>query len=338
MMNSHWQAFLATHGAQIENMQVTGFGQCAAERQAARAHTIIAPLSHLALLECSGDDARSFLHNQLTSDVNHLAETAAQHAAWCSAKGRMLASFVLYRQATAYRALLSADLLAETQKRLQIYILRSKVRLQALTDEVLIGIAGPQAATALADAGLTPPDKPMEIAECAGGTLLRLDAQRFILVAAPEAAQACWEALSHSPVKPTPVGTPVWQWLEIQAGIPRISAATREEFVPQMANFEQIGGVSFRKGCYPGQEVVARTQHLGRIKRHLYRLHADGPAAAGQRLMLADSEQVAGQIVNAAPAPEGGYDALAVIKEDFVDQGTTRLTLPGVTITTVIPL
>ena len=113
-MNNEWQAFLEKNGARCENGLISDFGHPAEELAAARDATVIAPLAHLALFECAGEDAKSFLHNQLTSDVNHLEAASAQHAAWCSAKGRMLASFVLYRQATAYRALLSADLLAET--------------------------------------------------------------------------------------------------------------------------------------------------------------------------------------------------------------------------------
>lgn len=327
-MNPDWQAFLEQHGAYAE------------ERCAAPDATLIAPLSHLALFECTGEDAKSFLHNQFTSDVNHLESATAQYSGWCSPKGRMLASFLLYRQENGYRALLSADLLAETLKRLQIYVLRSKVKLTPLANEyALIGLAGPQAVAALAACGLTPPDKPLQTTEFSGGTLIRLDDRRFILALEAAQAVACWQALCATPARPVPVSAPFWQWLDIQAGIPWISAATREEFVPQMVNFDGIGGVSFRKGCYPGQEVVARTHHLGRVKRHLYRLTVDGPIAAGGQLTASDDAALsAGMIVNAAPAPAGGYAALAVIKEDFFENSEMRLTLTDARIVSLAPL
>ncbi len=339
-MNNEWQAFLEKNGARCENGLISDFGHPAEELVAARDATVIAPLAHLALFECAGEDAKSFLHNQLTSDVNHLETASAQHSAWCSAKGRMLASFVLYRRENAYRALLYADLLAETLKRLQIYVLRSKVKLLPLSgDHVLIGLSGAKAVAALEAVGLTPPANPLETTEFSGGTLIRLDARRFILTVESAQAAACWQALCSSPASPVPVGTAAWQWLDIQAGTPWISAATREEFVPQMVNFDKIGGVSFRKGCYPGQEVVARAHHLGRVKRHLYRLHVDGPITAGQSLTAPGNAELAGgKIVNAAPSPAGGYDALAVIKEDFVDNGTALVELPGVRILSLVSL
>ena len=130
-MNSSWQEFLGASGARFENGTLADFGQPDAELLAARDTTVIAPLAHLALLEFSGDDAKSFLHNQVTSDVNHLEADAAQYSAWCSAKGRMLASFLLYRHAGAYRALLSADLREDVHKGLQKYVLRAKVKVSA---------------------------------------------------------------------------------------------------------------------------------------------------------------------------------------------------------------
>ena len=174
-MNPDWQKFLGTHGARIVDGKVSDFGDLAAELVAARDATILTPLPHLGLIECTGDDAKSFLHNQLTSDVNHLAEGSAQHSSWCTAKGRMLASFIFYRNGTDYRALLSADLLAATQKRLQIYVLRSKVKLADLsTSHEFIGLSGPQAETALAKASLPNPAKPMDAQAFANGTVIRL--------------------------------------------------------------------------------------------------------------------------------------------------------------------
>ncbi|MEI7431119.1 MAG: folate-binding protein YgfZ [Betaproteobacteria bacterium] len=323
-MNPCWQEFLATKNAQCENGSVADFGHPAAEFSAAREAAIIAPLSHLGLIECTGDDAKSFLHNQLTSDVNHLTENSAQHSAWCTAKGRMLASFILYRHAADFRALLSADLLQATLKRLKMFVLRSKVSLSDLSEtHELIGLAGPKAAAVLSQAGLPEPLKTFDTAVFAAGKIIRLENSRFIVVVSATEAPRIWDALA---TQARPAGTPIWHWLDIQTGIPLISEATKEEFVPQMANFDKIGGVSFNKGCYPGQEIVARAQYLGKIKRHLYRIHATGPILSGSSIFGPETpEHPCGMVANAAPAPDGGYDALAVIQEGFVDAGSLFL-------------
>ena len=315
-MNSNWQEFLGACGARIDQATVCDFGDRPGELAAARTATVISPLTHLGLIDISGEDAKSFLHNQLTSDVNHLEPAAAQHSAWCTAKGRMLASLLLYRSGTAYRALLAADLQAATQKRLQMFVLRSKVVIGNVSDRnETIGLSGPNAAATLTAAGLPAPALPLEVAAFADGEVIRVDETRYLLIVASGAAKTLWPQLTASA---RPVGTPVWQWLDIQAGIPLISEATKEAFIPQMTNFDKIGGVSFHKGCYPGQEIVARTQYLGKVKRHLYRIHADSIIAAGDPLFCAqspDPEHPCGMVANAAPSPAGGYDALAVIQE-----------------------
>ena len=254
-MNSNWQEFLGACGARIDQTLVGDFGDSQAELAAARTATVISPLAHLGLIEFSGEDAKSFLHNQLTSDVNHLEPASAQHSAWCTAKGRMLASFLLYRSGSSYRALLAADLQAATQKRLKMFVLRSKVVINELSEgSEMIGLSGPNSAAMLTDAGLPAPVREMEVATFADGEVIRVDEARYVVVVASAAAKTLWPQLAASARQ---VGTPVWQWLDIQAGIPLISEATKEAFVPQMTNFDKIGGVSFHKGCYPGQEVIA---------------------------------------------------------------------------------
>ena len=327
-MNEHWIAALAARGAQLDGLDIPHYGTPATALAAARDATVVGPLTHLGLIDCAGDDAKSFLHNQLTSDVNHLGAEAVQHAAWCTAKGRMVASFLVYREAGAYRALLSADLVAATLKRLQMYVLRSKVKLADLSEaHALFGLSGAQAEAALAAADLTLPAQDMHSAASPAGTVLRLAAQRFIVITSAASALPVWDALAaHA----TPAGRPVWQWLDIQAGIPLVCEATREAFVPQMADFDRIGGVSFHKGCYPGQEVVARTQYLGRVKRHLYRLQSDAPMHAGMPILSPESpEHAIGMVANAAPAPDGGYQALAVIQESYISGPLTLATPDG---------
>jgi folate-binding protein YgfZ len=327
-MNSTWQDFLGACGAHADHALVSDFGDIGAELAAARDATVISPLAHLGLIEFTGDDARSFLHNQLTTDINHLEPGAAQHSAWCTAKGRMLASFLLYRTDSGVRALLSADLLAATRKRLQMFVLRAKVTIADLSSShEAIGLAGPNAAAALTHAGLPAPAGPLEAAAFADGMVIRLDATRYAIVVASAAAPALWSRLAE---QAQAAGTPAWHWLDIQAGLPLITDATREAFIPQMTNFDKIGGVSFHKGCYPGQEIVARTQYLGKVKRHLYRIHAAGVIAVGDAIFAPENpEHPCGMVANAAPAPAGGYDALAVVQENFVAANDLVLGAPG---------
>jgi folate-binding protein YgfZ len=327
-MNASWQEFLRASGARIDQDLVAEFGDAAAELLAATAATIVSPLAHLGVIEVGGADAASFLHQQLTSDVKHLADGEAQHSAWCSAKGRMLASFLVFRSGPNYQLQLSADLLPAILKRLQMFVLRSKVSIVDLSDaRQIIGVSGPHAEQVLHAAGLAVPDAALRCTASADGLVIRLDQQRFEVLVGNETAAKLWQALLPTA---RPVGTRVWQWLEIDAGIPLITSGTREEFVPQMANFEQLGGVSFHKGCYPGQEIIARTQYLGKVKRHLYRAHSSSPIAPGTKIYSpANPEHPCGMIANAAPAPTGGYDALAIVQESFVAAADLEIAAPG---------
>lgn len=158
-------------------------------------------------------------------------------------------------------------------------------------------------------------------AQCGDISVIRLDMQRFIVAVPAPAAADLWQKLS---IKARPVGVPAWRWLDIQAGYPLVTLATKEEFVPQMADFEKIGAVSFHKGCYPGQEVVARTQYLGKVKRHLYRLSSTQALKAGEDLHSPDNpDQACGMVMTAAPSPRGGFEALAVVQSNFA--GNVRL-------------
>ena len=336
-MNSSWQEFLGASGAHIDNGWVTDFGDLSSELVSARDATVVSPLLHLGLIECAGEDATSFLHNQLTSDVNHLAADSAQYSAWCSAKGRMLVSFLLYRQDSDFRALVSSDLATATQKRLQVFVLRSKVKVADISNEnAVIGLSGPQAEAALQSAGLALPEKVFETKVSANGLVVRIDSQRFIIVAESEKATALWKNMASNAC---PVGIPAWQWLDVQAGIPLITEVTKEEFVPQMANFDKIGGVSFHKGCYPGQEVVARSQYLGKIKRHLYRIHAGAGFTSGTSIYSpTNPEHPCGIVANSAPSPSGGYDALAVVQEEFISAGGLEIGRPGIPCIAIEPV
>lgn len=317
-MNPNWRNFLETAGAAFDPAapEALHFGNAAGELQAAQAATILAPLSHLGLIECSGEDAKAFLHNQLTSDVNHLGAEQAQHSAWCTAKGRMLASFLAWREEDNYRLALAAELVEPVAKRLQMFVLRSKVKIANVSaDQVLLGLSGPQAGDALAAANLPMPVDTLSTVAATGSRVIRLDTERFMISAAADKAPEIWRQLASIA---RPAGLPAWRWQDVRAGLPLVTGPTREEFVPQMADFEKLGGVSFHKGCYPGQEVVARTQYLGKVKRHLYRLVSATALRAGDELHCPENiDQACGKVVTAAPSPAGGFEALAVVQSNF---------------------
>lgn len=319
-MNPNWRSFLESADGVFdgESSELLNFGDASAELLAATHQTVLVPLTHLALIEAGGEEAKPFLHSQFTSDINHLASGQVQHSGWCSAKGRMQASFLAWRSGDSYQLALAADLQEATQKRLQMFVLRAKVKLASLTDStILLGLAGPQAEETLADSFLPCPTEPMTSLQADAVTVIRLDANRFIITAPESAKAALWQKLT---VKARPAGVPVWRWLDIQAAFPLVTLATKEEFVPQMADFEKIGGVSFHKGCYPGQEIVARTQYLGKVKRHLFRLSSQQALQAGDELHSPDNpDQACGKVMTAAPSPAGGYEALAVVQSNFAD-------------------
>ncbi len=280
----------------------------------------------LGLIRVAGDDAATFLHSQLTNAVEDLSEGTARLAGYCSAKGRLQASFLMWRDADGIVLQLSADILPAIQKRLTMFVLRAKAKLADVSAaHQIVGVAGAGAAAALAKAGLPAPDVAWATASAGGATVIRL----------PDAAgQPRWQvvldgagaALTALAGGLPAAGPAVWEWLDIRAGLPRIVAATQEQFVPQMINFELLGGVNFRKGCYPGQEIVARSQYRGTLKRRMWLVHGEGevPAAAAEVFRPDDPGQPCGMIVNAASAPQGGWDGLAELKIDAAG-GALRL-------------
>jgi folate-binding protein YgfZ len=270
-------------------------------------------LVHWGVIRARGAEAAQFLHGQLTNDTEHLRPERAAWAGFCSAKGRLQASFLVCREGDEDLLLLcSADLLPPTLKRLSMFVLRAKCRLSDAGAELALwGLAGEtarQAAGALPVLGRQALD--------GGAAVVRL----------PD-ADGVPRALWMGPAAALPAGLPAldaaaWDWLEVAAGVPRIVAATVEQFVPQMVNLELVGGVDFQKGCYPGQEIVARSQYRGTLKRRMQRFDADAALAPGQEVFhAADPGQPAGMVVNAAPAPGGGWSALVEVKLAALDGG-----------------
>ncbi|CAG9171530.1 folate-binding protein YgfZ [Cupriavidus respiraculi] len=294
----------------------------ASQFAAARQDGIVCWPAELGLIRVSGDDAASFLHTQLTNAVDDLSAGTARLAGYCSPKGRLLASFVMWRDAQGIVLQLSADLQPAIQKRLSMFVLRAKAKLSDMSaDHAVVGVAGEKAATALSAAGLPVPVAPWAVESADGTTVIRLPdsagVPRWQIVAPAARADELRGTLGTALLAASPE---VWDWLEIQAGLPRITVPTQEQFVPQMINLELIGGVSFRKGCYPGQEIVARSQYRGTLKRRMWMVSGEGevPAAGTEVFRTDDPGQPCGMVVNAAPAPDG-WIALAELKIDAAD-------------------
>ncbi len=298
------------------------FGDPRAELAAAAAGNVIAPLASLALLRFTGADAGPFLHSQLTCDVKALPTARAGYGGYCTAQGRLLANFLLWRDADGYAMLLMRDIAAAIQRRLQMYVLRAKVQISDAGGEyALLGLAGSEAARALRQAGLAAGDT-FEVHTTDGTGIITLPGERHLAFVPSSALAERWAALTPAL---RPVGEPCWTWLDIIHGTPWITKATQEQFVPQMINLDLLGGVSFRKGCYPGQEVVARTQYRGKATRRMHLAHVSDEPQAGAALYAdALGNQACGAVVNAAPAPDGGWDMLAVLHPD-APQGAIHL-------------
>lgn len=319
---SNWTDHLATLGARLHPdaaTQVDDFGQ--ALDTDALAAGFVATVTDQGLIAVAGEEAAKFLHAQLTNDVEHLQQGDARFAGFCTPKGRLQASFLMWRDVDAVYLQMPRAIQAPLQKRLSMFVLRSKAKLRDATDEApfaaVLGFGGAKAQAALGRFVNTLPATPMSKTDGAFGTVLRLNdafgAPRYLWLASSEAASAALDALKGELALG---GNQAWRLAAIHAGEPQVDAATQEQFVPQMVNLELLGGVNFKKGCYPGQEIVARTKYLGKIKRRTTLASIDtATARAGDELFSqADPDQPCGMVVNAAPNGRGGADALVEIK------------------------
>ncbi len=290
----------------------------------------VAALSHLGVIAVQGDDAASFLQGQLTQDFALLDDSHARLAAFCNAKGRMQASFVGFRGGAGEILLVtSRDILAPTLKRLSMFVLRAKARLRDASGEYAVfGLLG--SAGAAWSSGLARPWQKQVLGQAQVVSLYP--------------ALGTWRGLWVAPAgEPSPAGAAlplaVWQWSEVRSGVATVSAAVVEAFVPQMLNYESVGGVSFKKGCYPGQEVVARSQFRGTLKRRAFVARAAGELSAGQEVFHdADASQPAGLVVQAAPAPDGGWEAIVSLQTAAAQGGRLDAGGPGTNLLELLPL
>ena len=317
-MNPDWGNFLIKHGATFDAGHVHHFGNSAAELNATERSVIFCDLSQFGTLRVSGEEAQFFLQNLLSNDIREVGNTRAQWSSFNTAKGRMLATLLIWRDGDDYLLQLPRTLTEAIRKKLSMYVLRAKVKITDASDEIIsLGLSGATAQEFLREPFGELPQQQLGLTGSALGSVIKIDDTRLQINTTAQHAPALWEILSRHA---QPVGSNCWDWLNIRSGIPIILPQTQEQFVAQMVNFDLIGGVSFKKGCYPGQEIVARIQYLGKLKRRMYLAHLAHPGSsdipqAGDELFSADIEgQASGMIVNAAPAPAGGYDVLATVQ------------------------
>lgn len=322
-MHSSWQAFLQQAGANVALGRVEDFGDPAAERAAALDADIIVDLSHYGLIKAEGPDSATFLQGQLTNDVRRVNDEHSQYSSHLSAKGRMQNLFRLFQRNGAYYLRMPHELVEPSLLRMRKYVLMSKVTLSDASDELLrIGVSGAHAFAALARDLDRMPQHTDDVSHGNGYTVIRVAGPhpRVEVYGSAEDMQPLWQKLTPSA---RPAGASAWALLDIRAGLPEIEPANIEAFVPQMVNLQLIDGVSFRKGCYTGQEIVARMQYLGKLKRRMYLAHVDAAAApaVGAELYCTSSEsgQGAGKVVAAQPTPAGGFDLLVVVQQSLVD-------------------
>ncbi|HVL58843.1 MAG TPA: folate-binding protein [Burkholderiaceae bacterium] len=322
------QAFAAAVGGDLRE---DGYGPAIDFPGAAPAplQSFVAPLPDYGLLQASGADALRFLQSQLTNDVSALAVGRWIWSGYCTPKGRLLSIFAVWRDDDAVRLTVSRPLAAAMRKRLAMYVLRAKVQWSDRSDELaLLGVAGHDAvALAAAHLGVAAPAN--------GESAVRDDAHLLglapidasgtaiarALIAVPAArVAALWSALRDAGVAAAP--TARWRLTEVRSGVPRIVPATSEQFVPQALNLDLSGGVSFTKGCYPGQEVVARSHYLGKQKRRMFAAAGAGNAPApGSDVVPAAGGEPCGRVAIAAADGAGGFECLFESQRAPVDSG-----------------
>jgi tRNA-modifying protein YgfZ len=287
-----------------------------------------AELDHLGLLTITGEDAARFLHGQLTQDVESMDASAARRAGYCNSKGRLYATLMLWRPAPdRIQISAAANSCAFLAKRLSMFVLRAKAKVEDASDRIAqIGVWGPRAAQVLQDALLPVPAETMAVSSFVHGHVTAMGAERYIICVAGEHAQELAETLAK--VGAQLADASAWRAQDIAQGIAFVDATTQEQFVPQMINFELIGGVNFKKGCYPGQEVVARSQYLGKLKRRcaIARVQANTPITPMMDVLADGKPEPVGVVVNAEPV---GAESVLLFESTLAAQEAGGLSVAG---------
>jgi folate-binding protein YgfZ len=330
MTINRWQSFLNQAGATFTESG-SYFSQDL--ENAAVQSNCLADLSHLGLIAIKGPDAEKFLQGQLTCDVREVSQGQARLGAHCNPKGRMLSNFRLFFFEDSYYLQLPSSMLQLALSHLAKYALFSKVSLtDATADWIKIGFAGPSINDSLAQVFSKLPDNVDSTVVDKEVLLMRLPgiAPRYETLGSYEASKNIWQLLAK---EFQPIGYNDWNLLDIMAGIPSVYPQTAELFTPHQLNYQLINGINFKKGCYTGQEVVARMQYLGKLKQHMYRAIVQAEVAPLPReAIFMDTEgepQPIGEVVMSAQAP-AGYQMLIAMQDKGLEH---RLRLNGKLIT-----
>ena len=314
-----WLNYLASQGAIIQDNRVVSFSNPTAELDATTNNHIICDLSHLGLLEINGADAITFLQGQVTNDVKLLDGNTSHYTGYCNPKGRLLALFFAFNHYNHLHLQFDRELVVPILKRLKMYVMRSKVDITDTTTSIIkIGLSGENAGFLLESLFVQVPKNEYDLVNLENGTLVRLAGSkpRYEIFTSDLHASTIWNCLKQHCM---PVGKDCWDSLEIEAGIPEIVSKTQEEFVPQMLNLDLLDAINFKKGCYTGQEIVARTHYLGKVKRRTLRGQIETielPEAGDD--ILNGAQDVVGKIVRSAPALGNKADVLVEVRLDSV--------------------
>ena len=272
-------------------------------------------LNHLVCYQVEGEDATTFLQGQFSNDINAVTSSTGQISSYCTPKGRMLAILYICKRGDSYFLLTSKDIAEEVMKRLQMYVMRSKVSITVMYDALLMGVCGDTQAEILDTLHLTPIDSHYQVSanESFIGMNIPSINSRYLVIGNETSAQQ----LQKLDTKDVNIySASYWQWLDIMAGLPSITSNVQEAFVPQMANMELIEGVSFSKGCYPGQEIVARLHYLGNANRRMFRISVEHSESIniGDDIYTHGSDQPVGKVVSVINEADNKYSGLAVLR------------------------
>lgn len=294
-MNESWKKFLLAENASFENYPQISFPSAEPEH-----HGQVYPIPDLAVITVAGNDAANFLQGQATCDVNAVTETLSSLGAFCNAKGRVITTFLVIKNKDVFLLIMPAELLASVKKRLQMYILRADVTLTDSSNELcLIGLYHAN----IQSDPLPEPEPPFAASEQKNGSIIiNWPHNRSLVLADPEKAIAFWSNQVRN-LDFKPGNSAQWRYLDIISGVPWLNTETSEEFIPQMLNLDKLGGISFNKGCYTGQEIVARTHYLGKSKREMFLAECQIPLPPEPNTAIIDEstgeEAVIGRVLQA---------------------------------------
>lgn len=329
-LKQDWLDYLKTQSAVVDRGDLIHFDNPKLEAHSISNSDIITVLGDYGVITASGDEAAQFLQNQFSNDVRLINDKQSQLSSYCSPKGRVISLFRLIQQNNQYYMLLPKERLAATLKRLKMFILRTKVTLEDDSEHYgAIGVSGSNAMNLVNNIIASAPGNDNECVYNEQLSVVRVPGiqPRFLIFTTYEKLITIWSNLKD---QATPVATEAWRYLDIQAGIPEVYDVNSEEFVPQMINLHSLHGVSFQKGCYPGQEVVARMHYLGKQKRRMYLAHTTTESAPqpGDNVYTENdpSGQSVGKIVSSTTAQEGGFDTLIVMQIKSVEERENIIT------------